>query len=48
MPEIDAWPSEDHEMLLISSGRRTTTPLVAISFLLISVPGELAAQGQPV
>ena len=35
-------------MLLISSGRRTTTPLVAISFLLISVPGELAAQGQPV
>jgi hypothetical protein len=48
MPEIDAGPSEDHEMFLISSGRRTTPPLVAISILLISVPGELAAQGQPV
>lgn len=35
-------------MSAISSGGRMTPKLVAISTLLTSIPGELAAQGQPV
>jgi hypothetical protein len=35
-------------MSTISSGGRTTPELVALSTLLASIPGELAAQGQPV
>jgi hypothetical protein len=35
-------------MSTIPSGGRTTPKLAALSILLASIPGELAAQGQPV
>jgi hypothetical protein len=40
--------AEDHEMPSISSGERTATKSAAIAALFTLLPGELAAQGQPV